>query len=121
MVRLPRSQRLPVVGPHSAAALAAPSSLTVQNIQGCSAQITWTNGDSESQVEVFLDGVKRRTLAPGTTFHFLKYLSTPTTYTVEIRHVGPRGGVTTKTSTQFTTTATPEVGPPTLGTVILSG
>jgi hypothetical protein len=105
----------------STAALTAPSNLQTQNVQGCSAQIIWTNGDSEADIEVFLDGTKRRTLSAGTTFHFLKYLTTSTTYTVGVRHIGPQQGVTSTTSIDFTTDSTPEVGPPTLGIVILSG
>lgn len=100
-------------------AITAPSAVTVPGggISGNRATISWTNGDANKLVDVYLttggvpgtwtDAMRLITLPAGSTTTPVGGLTPSTGYAVGVRHRDAAGGVSSMATQTFSTTATP--------------
>lgn len=94
--------------------LSAPSNGSVVDDLGCAVVIDWTNSHPELKTQVTLDGQDLTPYEPaGSQQRFISDLGAGTTHTVELRHIGKFGGVSSAHSFSFTTKSSADKGPPT--------
>ncbi|RMH11832.1 MAG: fibronectin type III domain-containing protein, partial [Gemmatimonadetes bacterium] len=107
------------------ASLAPPSGVTVADVTGSTARVSWTPGESEAETEVWLrqgaDSLHVLTVEEGSDEVTLYGLDPSTLYTVEVRHRDTRGGVSAFASASFTTDAVLPTAPRMSGVALLVG
>jgi len=89
--------------------LTAPSVATVDQIAGDRARGKWTNGETDYDIEVLLDGTRLAILEAGSTRYYLTGLTPSTTYNspgFQVRHIDRFGGVSAASTDTFSTTGT---------------
>lgn len=102
-------------------ALTAPSGVADSGLAGDVATVSWTNGETDFDIVLDLDGTERVRLAAGTTSYKLRGLTLSTGYTVGVKHIDGYGGESARATDTFTTTGTAETVPQPEGIRILVG
>ncbi len=110
-------------------ALTAPSGVTEGTDTGVAVALSWTNGESNYEVELLLDestcaGASRErvvVLPAGTTDYTVSNLSVSTTYCAGVRHIDQQGGTSSEATLQFDTAASGTQAPTPLGMTLLQG
>lgn len=126
--KLPSAWVYPATDHVDLAGLTAPTGLAVSGIASDAVHLSWTVGDANLRLEVWLatpvGSARTRVggyLPPGTTGYDLLGLEPSTTYRVAVRDVDGAGGFAESATVDFTTNSTPSAAPNCQGILVLAG